>query len=449
MEKFFQYVDQSRERYIAQLQKLCRQPSVAAEGTGLEETADIVLGMLHDLGAEARLLPVEGGPPVVYAELGQGKKTMAIYDHYDVQPPDPLEEWRSAPFSAEIRDGKMYARGVADNKGDLVARICAIDAYQKAVGPLPLRIKFVIEGEEEIGSLHLEEFAQKHKDLIKADGMVWEGSGKDPSERPFIYFGMKGLAYFELRAQGADHDLHSSWGTVAPDPAWRLTWALATLKDPDENILVDGLMDHFAPPNKEDVEMLRKAPFDEEGYRKNFGIKSWLRGLSGLDLKVRHFLWPTCTINGIKSGYLGPGTKTVLAATASAKVSFRLVPNLDPEVVNKLLRQHLDRRGFSDVEVELLNAEKPAKSDFNSAIAKADRAAIKEIYGQEPIIYPMIAGTGPLYPLSMMLGIPMTSGMGVGHADDRIHSPNENIRVEDYIQVIKYNGVLIQKYAEI
>lgn len=447
MDKLFQYVDQNRERYIAQLQKLCRQPSIAAQGIGLEETAQLVLGMLKDLGAEARPVP-GGGPPVIYGILGQGKKTLTYYDHYDVQPPDPLELWKSKPFSAEIRDGYMYARGVADNKGDLVARICAIEAYQKAIGPLPLRVKFIVEGEEETGSMHLEEFAQKNKDLIKADGMIWEGSGKDPSEQPFIYFGMKGLAYFELRAQGADHDLHSSWGTVVPDPAWRLTWALATLKDQDENMLVDGLMDHFAPPTKEDVEMLRQAPFGEEGYRKNFGVKAWLKGLTGLDLKVRHFLWPTCTINGLNSGYQGEGTKTVLAAKATAKVSFRLVPNLTPELVTKLLREHLDRHGFQDIEVVLLNGELPAKADFNSAIAKADREAVKTVYGQEPIIYPMIAGTGPMHPLSIALGIPVSSGMGVGHADDRIHSPNENIRVEDFIQVIKYNGVLIQKFAE-
>lgn len=342
----------------------------------------------------------------------------------------------------------MYSRGVADNKGDLVARICAVDAYQKAVGPLPLRIKFIIEGEEEVGSTHLEEFAKKNKDLIGADAMIWEGSGKDPSERPFLYYGMKGLAYFELRAKGADHDLHSSWGTVAPDPAWRLTWALSTLKDEKENILVEGLMEHFAQPEEKDMELLRQAPFDEEGYRKSFGIAKWLQGWSGLDLKVRHYLWPTCTINGIKTGYQGPGTKTVLPAEAMAKVSFRLVPDLTPDLVAKLLRQHLDRRGFSDIEVELLNGELPAKGPVDSAIAQADRRAVKEVYGQEPIIYPMVAGTGPMYPLSTMLGIPVSSGMGVGHADDRIHSPNENIRVEDYIQVIKYNGVLIQKFAE-
>lgn len=448
MEKLFQYIDQNRERYIAQLQKLCHQPSIAAQGIGLEETAQLVMGMLKDLGAEVRPVPVEGGPQVVYGVLGQGKKTMTYYDHYDVQPPDPLELWKSDPFAAEIRNGYMYGRGVADNKGDLVARLCAIDAYQKSMGPLPLRVKFVVEGEEEIGSRHLEEFAKEHKDLVMADGMIWEGSGKDPSERPFLYYGMKGLAYFEFRAKGADHDLHSSWGTVVPDPAWRLTWALATLKDVNENILVEGLMDHFAPPTKEDLDMLRQAPFDEEGYRKNFGIKGWLKGLGGEELKVRHFLWPTCTINGIKSGYQGEGTKTVLAATALAKVSFRLVPNLTPELVTKLVREHLDRRGFQDVEVELLDGEPPGKSDFNSAIGKADRAAVKTVYGQDPIIYPMIAGTGPIHILSTALGIPVSSGMGVSHADDRIHSPNENIRVEDYIQAIKYNGVLIQKFAE-
>ena len=264
MKQFDAYVDQNAERFIEELKEFCRQPSISTQNVGLEEMAELVRARLGRLGAEVRLIPVDGGPAVVFAELGQGERTLLIYNHYDVQPPDPLEEWESPPFELTIREGKLYARGVADNKGNLMARVQAIEAYRAVFGELPLRIKFVVEGEEEVGSLHLAQFAQENHELLAADGCLWESGGKDEAERFVLYLGLKGIAYLELRARGARSDLHSSLATIVPNPAWRLVWALSSLKDEDDHITIDGFMDHVARPTQAEMEMLEAIPFEEE-----------------------------------------------------------------------------------------------------------------------------------------------------------------------------------------
>ena len=449
MEDFYAYVDENGDRFLDQLKKLCSQPSIAAQGVGTRETANIVLDMLEGIGADARLIEVAGAPPVVYGELGEGKKTLIIYDHYDVQPPEPLDQWESQPFSPEIREGFLYCRGVADNKGDLASRLQAIEGYQATMGSLPLKIKFVFEGEEEIGSPHLAQFVEKNKELLAgADGCLWEGARVDTSGRPELYLGLKGILYVELRARGASRDMHSSWAPLVPNPAWRLVWALSTLKDENDRLTLDGLMDRVAEPPEEDMELLEKIPFDDEEIKEDLALSELLGGVKGTEA-VRSLLYsPTCTICGMLAGYTGEGSKTVLPREATVKLDFRLVPNLEPEVVLELLRKHLDRRGFDDVQIVGFSAEHPAKSSPDAAVARAAIQAARIVYGQEPVVYPSMAGSGPMYPLSTALGIPAVSGLGVGHAQSRIHAPNENIRLKDYFQAVKFTGEFIRVFSE-
>lgn len=447
MEEFKAYVDEHADRFVAELQRLCQQPSIAAQKVGIEETAEMVLSMLQRIGAQARLIPVAEGAPVVYGTIGEGTKTLILYNHYDVQPPDPLEEWESDPFAAEVRQGVLYARGAADNKGDLVARLMAVEAYQKTRGELPLKIKFVFEGEEEIGSPHLGQFVEENRDLLKADGCIWEGGSKDLSERPVIYLGLKGILYVELRAKGAKRDLHSSWATLVLNPAWRLVWALASLKDENDRLTVDGLMEHVGEPPPEEIDLLRKLPFEERKLKADFGIPHFVGGVKGFEALERHLYGPTCTICGFRSGYIGEGQKTVLPSEAMAKLDFRLVPDLEPHVVLDLLHKHLDRRGFKDIEIVEMSSEEFAKSPPDAPIVQAALEAARTIYGQEPVVYPNLAGSGPMYHLTTALGIPVASGVGVSHAQSRIHAPNENIKIADYIQGIKYIGELIERFA--
>jgi acetylornithine deacetylase/succinyl-diaminopimelate desuccinylase-like protein len=449
LEDFFTYVDENRDRFLDQLKKLCSQPSVAAQGLGMRETANIVLGMLQRVGADSRLIEVAGAPPVVYGEIGWGDTTLIIYDHYDVQPPEPLDQWESPPFSPEVREGSLYCRGVADNKGDLASRLQAIEAYQETQGSLPLKIKFVFEGEEEIGSPHLAQFVDENKELlVGADGCLWEGGRVETSGRPELYLGLKGILYVELRVKGASRDLHSSWAPLVPNPAWRLVWALNTLKDENDRLLMDGLVDHVARPPEEDAELVERIPFDDEEIKQDLGLSELLGGVRGTEA-VRSLLYsPTCTICGIVAGYTGEGSKTVLPSEARVKLDFRLVPDLEPEMVLQLLRMHLDRRGFGDVEIVGFSAEHPAKSSPHAAVARAAMQAAEIVYGQEPVVYPSMAGSGPMYPLSTALGIPAVSGVGVGHAQSRIHAPNENIRLEDYFQAVKFAGEFIRIFSE-
>jgi acetylornithine deacetylase/succinyl-diaminopimelate desuccinylase-like protein len=448
MERFNAYVDAHADRFIAQLQTLCRQPSVAAQNLGLVETARIVLEMLRGIGADARLIDVEDAPPVVYSELGDGEKVLLIYDHYDVQPPEPLEEWESDPFSPEVRQGRLYGRGVSDNKGDLVSRLQAIETYQATIGPLPLKVKFVVEGEEEVGSPHLGRFVAENENLLSgADGCLWEGGRKDIAGRPEIYLGLKGIMYVELRARGASRDLHSSMATLVPNPAWRLVWALSTLKDEHDRITVDGLMEHVLQPPEEELELLRRIPFEEDDIKKDFVISEFIGGVRGMQALTKHLYGPTCTICGMKAGYVGKGSKTVLPSEAMVKLDFRLVPELQPELILDLLRKHLDRRGFSDIEIVPMSGEHPAKSSPQSSVARTAIEAAKRVYGQDPVVYPNMAGSGPMYQLSQALGIPAVSGVGAGYFGSKIHAPNENIRLDDYFQAIRYVGEFIGLFA--
>jgi len=448
MDKFQAYVEANRGRFIAELQDWLHQPSVAAQNWGMREMADKVLARLQQLGADARIIPVEGGAPVVYGEIGSGPRTLMIYNHYDVQPPEPLELWESGPWEAAIRDGKIYARGVADNKGNLLCRIQAVESYLAAVGPLPLKIKFVFEGEEEIGSTHLPKFAQENRALLEGtDGCLWEFGGKDINERPELVCGLKGIVYVELHAHGANRDIHSAMAAIVADPAWRLTWALATLKDENDHILIDGLMNHVRAPTAPEMEALKRVPFDEEKEKADIGISSFIRNLTGLELLKKYLYEPTCTICGLYSGYIGQGSKTVLPNHAFAKIDFRLVPNLTPDLVVELLRKHLDRRGFSDIEIRLTETgEEVARSPLDSAIVRAAFEATQAVYPNEPVIVPTSAGSGPMYPLCQALGIPAVSA-GCGWYGSRAHAPNESIRISDYFEGILFIRELIDRFA--
>lgn len=449
MDKFAEYVNANRDRFIAELQDFCRQPSVAAQNLGMQEMAQKVLARLQKLGAQVRLIPVDGAPPVIYGEIGSGKRTLMIYDHYDVQPPEPLELWDTGPWEAAIRDGKVYARGVSDNKADMLSRIQAIESYLATVGPLPLKIKFVIEGEEEIGSTHLPQFAKENRALLEdADGCLWEFGSKDIEERPQLSCGLKGIVYVELHAHGAVRDLHSSLAAIVVDPAWRLTWALNTLKDPDDHILIDDYAKYVRAPTKAEMDALRTIPFDEAKIKADYGIPAFINDLGGLDLLSKYLYEPTCTICGLYSGYIGEGSKTVLPNHAFAKIDFRLVPDLTPDLVVDLIRKHLDRRGFQDIEIKLTETgEEVARSPLDSAIVRAAIAAMKAVYPNPPVIYPTSAGSGPMHPLCQALGIPAVSA-GCGWHDGRAHAPNESVRLEDYFEGIEFIRELIDSFAE-
>src|SRR5918997_537244 len=261
-------IEDSKDYLLDELEEFLRMPSVSAQGGdegSFRGCAEWVRVKLDEAGAEARLMETEGYP-VIFAEMGgagDGDKTLLSYGHYDVQPPEPLELWESDPFEPEVRDGTLFARGVADDKGDVMARIQALRLYREEHGPLPFKLKFLIEGEEEVGSPNLAPFVRSNKDFLSADACLWEGSMKDDAGRPMIFCGTKGMIYVELRARGASHDLHSMYGGIAPNPAWRLVQALRTIKDENGEITLDGLEELIEPPSEKDLEAIESIPYDE------------------------------------------------------------------------------------------------------------------------------------------------------------------------------------------
>lgn len=446
-QELFDYVEGRREAMLAELTSMIRQPSIAAQGLGMQDMADFVEGRLQSLGANTQQIVHGGGYPVVYGEIDVGaERTLAFYNHYDVQPVDPLDLWDDDPFSGVIHDGRVWGRGTADNKGNLAARICAVDAYQKVYGTLPVNVKFIAEGEEEIGSPTLEGFAEANQDLIQADGTVWEGGFLDETERLVVYCGAKGICYVQLRARGANMDLHSQYGTIVPNPAWRLTWALSHIKDENERILVPGFYDKIQGPSGLDRKYVTRIPFNKETWAQRFGIAAFTVDLPTVELLTRHLFEPTCTIDGFGSGYTGEGMKTIVPSAATANIDFRLVQDQDPHKVYEALKQYLSSLGFDDIETELVAAEKPAKTDLGSLLVRTVVAVAEELYG-EPIVYPTMAGTGPMYVLCQKWGIPSCSAPGVSHPDSRGHAPNENIRVADYVRAIKGIGQLVYEFA--
>lgn len=447
MKKVFRYIDENREKYIDWLIEICKQPSVSAQNRGMMEMACLVEEALEFVGAEHKRVPTSGHP-VVYGMIDRSKeKTLSFYNHYDVQPEDPLELWESDPFKPEIRDGRLFARGVADNKGTFLARICAIHAYQQVYGELPINIKFIVEGEEEIGSPHLAEFADNHPEKVQADGCVWENGMMTNAGNLHITLGVKGMLYVELRAKGANMDIHSMNAAIIENPAWRLVWALSTLKNDKEEVLIEGFYDNIAEPTPKEKELLENLQFNEDDMLEQFDLDSYLLNLTGLPLKEKLYLQPTCTICGIESGYTGEGSKTVLPNTAKAKLDFRLVDGQDPHKILELLKKHLDVHGFSDIEIVPLTPVYPSKTDLDDPLVKTVIENVERVYDAPPYVMRSTPGTGPMYELSQKFGIPAV-GFGVGNEQSQVHAPNENIRVKDYIDGIKFAAAVIDEFGK-
>ncbi len=447
--KFDRYVDRHARAFTERLQALCRMPSVAARGTGMRAIAEAVEQSMQRVGIGTRSFRMGNGYPIIYGECGAGPKNFVIYGHYDVQPVGHLNEWSAGPFSATITDGKLYARGAANSKGDLVARLAAIEAYQKSFGKLPVSLRFIVEGEDGLGSPSLYRFTNEHADLLSADGCIWDEGYRDTKETPVVSLGFKGITFLELRAFGARSDLHSKWGAIVPNPAWRLVQALATLTSPKGVITIDGFSSHIAPISDEDAEVLKNIELDEAGLKREFRIGGWVRSMKGSTLVKEHIFGATCTICGIQTGHTDAGAKTVLPSMAMARLDFRLVPDLTGKIVTELLREHLDIRGFRDIEIIELGSAPLAKSSIKSQVAKAVIESSKEIYGTAPLIYPMDPSSGPV---GAVCGVtqPATpvASFGTSYSGSNPHGPDENIRVDDFLQSIKLIGRIIYKLGE-
>ena len=448
MKAVYRYIDQYSQDFIHDLSELVKQPSVSAKGEGLHECAEKVEDMLQETGFSTRQLPEVDGNPVVYGELKSkhSKKTLLFYDHYDVQPPEPLDEWRFDAFSGKIHDGRVYGRGASDNKGNIVSRIKATEAFLKIIGDVPVNVKFIVEGEEEIGSPHLKSVLEQHKKLFSNDATIWEFGGTNYEGRPEIYLGLKGVLSVELRAKGASRDAHSANAPLIPNPAWRLIWALNTMKNNDDRILIPGFYESVQQLTKEELQLLKELPLEERKIKKTFGLKEFLHGRTGIEAKRELLFSPTCTINGFLTGYTGPRSKTVLPKEAMVKLDFRLVSNQKPDNIFKKLVKHLKEKGFSDIRTIQYGSTEPTKTPATDPFVEVVATAAEKVYMKKAVVYPTSAGSGPMHLFRNMLECPVVSA-GCSHADAKGHAPNENITIDGFIKGTKFMATIMNDLA--
>lgn len=442
------YLETHSQDALLLLEQLCRQPSVVAQNLGIAEMADLIERLLAETGFETQRLQVEGAPPAMYGELrGRSDYTILLYNHYDVQPAEPYDLWLSPPFEPTVRDGKLFARGAADNKAQIAARLTAIRALRAVSGELPITLRWIIEGEEEIGSPHFEALARKYSDLLKADGCLWEGNGFDSHERPMATLGTKGLLYVQLDVQGTGIDAHSGSAPILPSAAWRLVQALATLREPDGRVHIAGFYDAALPPSEEQVAAMTDQPDADEEWREAYHVEHFVDNLSGIALRERLSFAPTCNIAGLLSGYTGEGSKTVLPAKAMAKIDFRLVPDQHPDDILAKLRAHLDAGGYSDIKITAFGRAEPVVTPMHDPFVRKMLAISSRFNGKPASVTPIAGGTLPLLgSLRAHVGVPgLSAPDNATYWANGAHSPNEHIRLADLERAVRFNCFLYQQ----
>ena len=442
------YIEKHSRRFIDELKELCSFPSISNHGhDAIRPARDWLADRLSRFTDRVETLEA-GGMPALYAEVpGGGRRKLLLYEHYDVQPVDPIDLWSSPPFEPTEKDGRIIARGVADDKADVMARLHALETL-KEMGEVPVTLRFLIEGEEEIGSKSFEKIAHDHADKLHADGCLWEsGTSFDDAGRPTIQFGCRGLLYVTLRVRTLAFDQHSGFASIYPSAAMYLVGALSSLRDQDMTIKIDGFYDRALKPTEADRRMMSKIDPEVDKRRELVGFEKLVRDPKPDQVIEQMLFLPTCNIAGITTGYQGPGSKTVLPAEATAKLDFRLVPEQDPDEVLGLLRKHLDENGFDKVELLAGEGEKPARSDPGSDVARAMIDCVRDMHG-EPVLWPFMPATGPMHPVVTDLGIPTVLPVGVGRPDNRIHAPNENIHAADYINAIRLMCRVWERFGE-
>ena len=439
----FDHIERNRQNYIDRLLDYLRHPSISAYGEGMDEVADYLADWLTRLGMETRLMPTPGWPLVLGKRIHtERKSTVLLYGHYDVQPPDPLEAWITPPFEPTIRDGRIYARGAGDNKGQHFAQILAIESLLACFGELPCNVIVLLEGEEETGSPHIEQFIREHKHELPADLVIISDGPVDVSGRARLEFGVRGVISFDLRARGANTDLHSgNWGGVAPNPLWTLVHLLATMKNKDGLITIDGFYDNVDAPTELERKALDNLPVDIEAVKRELDIKDFDAPLDR-PFHDRLALYPTLTINGLHGGYGGPGSKTVLPHEAIAKCDIRLVESQTAAEILAKVEAHVKRHA-PDVEfIRQDDGMEPSKTPLDSPFADLLFQAILAAQGEEPLILPTVGGSLPNYVFTKIMQLP-TFVVPYANSDEANHAPNENIEVERFIRGIKTGAAML------
>ena len=458
---------------ITDLQTLIRQPSVSAKNQGLVSCAQVVVQIMRKAGIDSRLLYLDNllkaeqedidpafptSPPLVYGEVrsksNPNGKTILFYNHYDVQPVEPIELWDEDPFSGKVAGNFIFGRGSADDKGELITRIKAVEYYLKKTGDVPCNVKFIVEGEEEIGSIHLKKYLSLYRERFECDGVIWESGFVDASGRSIISLGQKGILSVEIISKGPSRDAHSGLAVLIENPAWKLVKILNSIRDDKGEILIKDWYEDVREFTTEELSFINKEPFDEEALKKEYGITKFLNNAKGIEVKKAFEGLPTSNISGLVSGYIGEGSKTVIPSIAIARLDFRLVPDMIPEIQMKRLRKHIkayrsksnDNYEHDDIEVRFVDGEPASRTPLSHPFVNIVKEAAVEVYG-DVIINVSSAGTGPMYYFDKLLGVPSVC-IGGSDISNRAHSPNEYKRIDSLNKTIKCIAVILKKFGD-
>lgn len=453
MNNWKDYLEHNKEKFLNELLELLRIPSVSARSehkNDMQRCAEAVQQRLNEAGVDmSKIFPTDGHP-IVYAEkiIDPNKPTVLVYGHYDVQPPDPLELWNSGPFDPEIKDGKIYARGSCDDKGQFYMHIKALEMMNQT-GSLPANVKFIIEGEEEIGSPNLAKFVAANKTLLKADVILISDTSMISLDNPSIDIGVRGLSYIEVEVTGPNRDLHSGvYGGAVANPITILARMIASCHDENNHITIPGFYDDVVEVSKTERELLAQAPFDKDEYKADLGIrKIW--GEKGYSTNERTGIRPTLELNGIWGGYTGEGSKTVLPSKAFAKISARLVPDQSSADITRKMTKYFEKIAPESVTVKVTehHGGEPYMTPIDSPAYKAAAKAIKTTFGKDPV--PLRGGGSiPICALfEKELGIKIVF-MGFGLDSDNLHSPNEKFDLANFYKGIETIPYFHKYFAE-
>ena len=441
------YIREHLPSWIDELSVLLRQRSISCLDEGVTDCAHLLVGMMEKMGIKTTLFDTEYHPPFVYGEILEDPAlpTILIYGHYDVQPPGDREAWLSDPFEPTIRDGRIYCRGAGDNKGQFFIHLKAAEMVRTLNGKLPVNLKFIFEGGEEIGSPKLGEFFASHRELLKANFAMNSDASMHESGRPTMLLGVKGCyaPIFEIRT--ANRDVHSMHGATVPSAAWRMVGLLSTLKGEDGRVLIDGFYDDVRDPYPEELEAVKAIPNAEAQIKADLGLDHFVQGRVTDNYNYNTVFEPTCNINSLRSGHLGAGNNNIVPATARVRLDMRLVPNQTPQKMHELFKAHLHKHGYDDVEfLSDGGVGMPCRVPLDNPYVLAIQDALRESFGEEPILYPGLGGTGPSHIFLENLGIyrilvPFAS------SDQNDHGVNENLKISDFENGIRASAAIMHK----
>jgi acetylornithine deacetylase/succinyl-diaminopimelate desuccinylase-like protein len=438
-------IESKSNEYLNLLFQLLRQPSISAQDVGMTECVELLSSIMRDSGIDTQIFQTEGHP-ILYGEVISPKNTFTLlfYGHYDVQPPDPYDQWVSPPFEPEIRNGKIYARGAGDNKGQLLAHVLAIKTMIDTYGELPINVKLIFDGEEESLSKSFAPFVKKHKKLLQADVVYTSDGPLHSNGDPMVMLGCRGMLYVEMTTKGASRDNHSgNKGGIAPNPAWMLIHALNTMYSPEGTVLIDGFYDDVQLPTEYERKLLQQLPFDSAEIAQVIGLEK-------LDLNAETYyqrlsFQPTFNISGFISGYGGEGAKTIIPSEAKVKMDLRLAVNQDPNDIYQKIESHIEKYKLP-VDISCLGMVSPSKTPIDLDIVQKVIASVEKVHKKKVLVIPAIGATFPDYIFTQILGLPSIL-VPYANADEDNHSPNENLDVSCFFNVIKTTCQVITDLA--